>query len=341
MVAGTSTANLGERLHSEGRRLCRPGAIGGYRPRVDSPEPMRRARFRLPSLLGALLMVSLSLALLAPSLPPAREGTGVAAAGHRPASVDPPGVSVERGLRYGASPAMVLDVHRRGQRARRLQPAVLVIHGGGWTGGDKRRMAGVASALALAGFVALNINYSLAAPWRPGFPKQLNELRRAVRWTRRNAERLGVDRAHIGALGSSAGGHLAALLAVRTRGPLSRGDRVGAVASWSGPLDVARGGDPSLAPAVRTFLGCPAQRCPRQGVAASPSSHVTRDDPPLLIVHSQRELVPVDHARGMAARLSRAGVPHRLWILPGSEHAMVYAGTAIGPSIAFLRRRLR
>ncbi len=293
-------------------------------------------------MLRALAVAGVGAGLLAGPVGPGGDARRVAAAAGPPASVDPAGVSVERGVRYGSSPAMVLDVHRRRQPGPRAQPAVLVVHGGGWAGGDKRRMAGVASTLATAGFVAVNVNYSLAFPWRPGFPTQLTELRRAVRWTRRNADRLGADPARIGALGSSAGGHLAALLAVRSRGSLGRGDRVAAVASWSGPLHLAQAGELSLATAIHTFLGCRSRACPRRDAAASPTSHVTPDDPPMLIVHSRHdEVVPVEHAHAMAARLSRAGVAHRLWVMPGRDHGMVYAATALGPSIEFLRRRLR
>jgi acetyl esterase len=271
----------------------------------------------------------------------ARAGDGERLAAGAPAAVAVPAVSVERGLRYGPARAMVLDVYRPAGPGHRAAPAVLVAHGGGWAGGDQKRMAGVASALAEAGLVAVNVNYSLATWWRPGFPKQLSELRRAVRWMRRNADRLGVDARRIGALGSSAGGHLVALLGVRSNGRLSAGDRVAAAVTWSAPLDLARPGEASLAPAIETFLGCSIEGCARRAAAASPAIHVTADDPAMLIVHSDEELVPLEHALGMAADLAKVGVRHRLMTFPGRRHAMAYAGAALGPSIDFLRRRLR
>jgi hypothetical protein len=88
------------------------------------------------------------------------------------------------------------------------------------------------------------------------------------------------------------------------------------------------------------FLGCPPQICPRRRAAASPTSHVTADDPPMLIVNSAQELVPLEPPHGMAARLPTAGVTHRPWILPGTRHATVYTTAALGPSIDFLRRWL-
>jgi acetyl esterase len=139
----------------------------------------------------------------------------------------------------------------------------LVVHGGGWRSGDKDRMERVSRAVAEAGFVAVSVNYSLAASWRPGYPRQPNELRIAVRWIRRNSYRLGVDGGRIGALGS-AGGHLAALLATRTSGNLSAGDRVRAVATWSAPPDLVRPDHASLVPMIETFLGCRSDVCLRR-----------------------------------------------------------------------------
>jgi hypothetical protein len=107
-----------------------------------------------------------------------------------------------------------------------------------------------------------------------------------------------------------------------------------------GPVDLVRPDHAPLAPAIEMFLGCPPETCPRRRAAASPTSHVTADDPPMLIVNSEQEFVPLEEARGMAARLSTARVRHRLWILPGTRHATVYTMTALGPSIDFLRRWL-
>jgi acetyl esterase/lipase len=68
---------------------------------------------------------------------------------------------------------------------------------------------------------------------------------------------------------------------------------------------------------------------------------VTGDDPPMLIVASEGEFVPIEQARGMAARLREAGVPHRLFVLSRSAHGIDYADVALAPSVDFLCRRLR
>jgi len=128
-----------------------------------------------------------------------------------------------------------------------------------------------------------------------------SEPRGALRWVRRHGPRYGVDPRRLGALGSSAGAHLVALLGVTRTAASPAVPRLRAVVSWSAPFDLSAADAPALAPAI----------------------------------------VPIEQARSMAARLREAGVPHRLSVLPGSAHGMDYADVALGPSVRFLRRRLR
>jgi len=255
------------------------------------------------------------------------------------AAMEPAAAQVRRDIAYHRAGGPTLDVHAAAGVADPA-PAVLVLHGGGWSSGDKTVIAHVARAIADAGMVAVNVNYTLAAPGRRGFPTQLNELRAALRWVRRNAARIGVDPTRVGALGSSAGAHLAALLATTGRGRLTNGGRLGAVVSWSGPFDLrAAGLRQRVGGKIAGFLGCLA--CPRRAGAASPITHAGPGDPPMLLIGSRRELIPTSQAVRMSNRLRIGGVPSRAWILPGTLHAPRYAPTVLGPSIAYLRRRLR
>ncbi|MEX2024578.1 MAG: alpha/beta hydrolase [Thermoleophilaceae bacterium] len=264
---------------------------------------------------------------------------GSSRSGARFALDGPRGIRVARNLPYGPL-GPTLDVYRRAG-ARRPAAAVLVVHGGGWGGGGKGRMAPVSLALARSGFVAVNVGYMLATSWAAGFPRQPLQLGSAVRWIRRNADRLGVDPRRIGALGSSAGAHLASLHAMRGEGPLTRGTRVAAVVGWSAPVDLpAIAGHHLLGPAARTFVGCSMRTCPERWTAASPVTHVSPDDPPMLIVNSLREMIPVTQAERMAEGLSGASVPSKLWLLEGHRHARDYQRTVLDGSLAFLRRWL-
>ncbi|MEZ5144520.1 MAG: alpha/beta hydrolase [Acidimicrobiales bacterium] len=118
---------------------------------------------------------------------------------------------------YGttADAATVLDVYLPRAGPAEGRPAVLTVHGGGWVGGERSRVAGDAWAFAQAGVVAFNVGYRVAGPDR--WPTELLDVQQALRWVQANASTYGVDPARIGLFGSSAGGNLA-LLAGATDG---------------------------------------------------------------------------------------------------------------------------
>ncbi len=256
----------------------------------------------------------------------------------RPALVRP---RVLHGLSYGPLPRERADVHLPLPPRSGVAPAVLLVHGGGWAHGNRRRMATTADAFAHAGFVAVDVDYALLRAGVDGLPQQRRDLRRAVRWMRFNAQRFGIDPARIGALGTSAGGHLAALLATSGTGPLTAGSRVAAVVTWSAPLDLGALPAGWLGGVVDALVGCPVRGgCPGLRAAASPLAAVTPDDPPMLLFNSRRELVPATQAERMAAALHAVGVRADLTLLDGTLHAREYTPRALGPSVAWLRRVL-
>lgn len=148
--------------------------------------------------------------------------------------------------------------------------ALLVVHGGGWTGGDRGKFDDVADELARSGFVAVNADYTLATKTEPGYPRQPEELRAAVTWIRKHAGDYGVDPQRVGALGGSAGAHLVALLGTDGNGSCTAGERVAAVVAWSAPLDLV-----SLEQVVEACTGA---RCAR-GRRSRPSSAARRWTP--------------------------------------------------------------
>ncbi len=98
-----------------------------------------------------------------------------------------------------------------------LHPGIVIIHGGGWTGGDKgaAREQNIGTTLASHGYVCMSINYKLQP--KEGeriWPQNIHDCKTAVRWLRANAEKLHLDKAHVGVIGGSAGGHLALMVGV-------------------------------------------------------------------------------------------------------------------------------
>ena len=129
-------------------------------------------------------------------------------------------------------------------------PMVLLIHGGGWRAGERAHVHEMAMMLADAGFVSVAVDYRKTE--RPGyrFPGAIADLRCAIRFLRQNAQALDADPARIGAVGFSAGGHLAALLATASdidalddSCPHTGSARIQAAVSYYGVHDLTRRGD--------------------------------------------------------------------------------------------------
>jgi acetyl esterase/lipase len=182
--------------------------------------------------------------------------------------------------------------------------------------------------------VVAAVDYTLSAPGVPSWPANLEDLRAAVRWLRRNAAVYHVDPDRIAAMGVSAGGHLAALLATLPDGAYTHPDstsstsaRVQAVIDFYGPSDLAAlaATSPSAEPSLALFLGGGPPALPDRYAAASPVRHVTRDTPPMLLIHGDGDLlVPLDQSRRLAAALDAAGVPHQLIVVPGARHGFAF-----------------
>lgn len=204
-----------------------------------------------------------------------------------------------------------------------LWPGVLIIHGGGWTSGDKgaKREINIGTTLASHGYVCISINYALAKPGQPTWPTNIQDCKRAVRWLRRNADKYHIDAEHIGAIGGSAGGHLTAMVALA-------GPEVGLEpqedAEYSSRVQAAvpmYGAMLSSSPPLHPMLPGTKADSPEVYIQAMAASHVTKDDPPILLLHGTADaLVPVSQSEGLDQRLAEVGVEHQLVIIEGAPH---------------------
>ena len=218
--------------------------------------------------------------------------------------------------------SLALDIYL--PRTSGPHPAVLLVHGGGWHGGDKRSFAAYGRILAEQGYASFSVNYRLAPQFH--YPAALEDLRCAVKWIREHAVDLRVDPSRIAALGSSAGGHLVALLGTAPEGIGDCGDptissRVQAVIALFGPMDLLDAVGSTGEEAVESFLGASAAEDPDLWREASPITWVSPDDPPFLLIHGRDDqLVPFAQSVEMADALRQAGVEAVLLIVPGAGH---------------------
>ena len=130
----------------------------------------------------------------------------------------PDGVVIERDVTYLAPGRKEkLDLYLPASRPKATRsPAVVIIHGGGWSGGDKAsgREFNIGTTLAKAGYVCASVEYFKGAAGR--WPTNLYDCKNAVRFLRAHADRYQVDVDHVGVIGGSAGGHLALMVAYTT-----------------------------------------------------------------------------------------------------------------------------
>lgn len=240
---------------------------------------------------------------------------------------------------------LVADIYVPQSEAGGPYPAVLVVHGGGWSGGSPGSMDANAKTLARAGFVAVNISYRLAPETQ--FPGQLHDLQQAMHWIHTHAREYKIDTARIGGLGYSAGAHLVSLLGVIQ--PSDEIDqpyggeqtRLAAVVAGGTPADLAA--YEKSGRLLRQFMGGTNQEMPVRYAAASPIAHVSSHSPPFFLYHGQWDtLVPISQAENFAEVLHAAGVQAELYRLRFRGHllTLVSDGSAVESGIEFLRRHL-
>lgn len=225
-------------------------------------------------------------------------------------------------LDYGPDPAQRLDVWRRpGLPADGTAPVLLFVPGGGWIHGS-RRFQGYAllAHLVEQGWVCVSIDYRVAPhhPW----PAHLDDVRRALAWTRENISRHGGDPGFVAVAGCSAGGHLAALA-----GLTAGDDAVGAVVSLYGRYDWQGRETRERARFLDFLEQVVVQRsqdtAPEVFRDASPLALVHPAAPPFLVVHGRADtVIPVAQARAFVEALRACSEAPVLYAeLPGAQHA--------------------
>lgn len=223
---------------------------------------------------------------------------------------------VHSNITYGMAggETLLLDIFEPANNSGKSRPAVVLVHGGGWTNFDKSTMRALAQFLALAGFVAVPVDYRLFHDDTTRWPVQLDDVQRAVRWLRANSAKYNVDADHIGAYGHSAGAQIATLLGMMETHDNSDpalakySSKVQAVVDASGPTDFTNGKDNDAKQFLASFLGADFATHPELWRDASPVFHVAKSNAPILIIHGTRDdMVPISEAEELNDALVKAG----------------------------------
>jgi acetyl esterase/lipase len=279
-----------------------------------------------------------------------------ARARRRETAGDPAGVRVARDIEYvpGGGRSRSLDLYLP-EKAGGPLPLVIWVHGGAFLAGDKASCPAVR--LASAGYAVASINYRLSG--EALFPAQIEDCKAAVRWLRAHAKEKGLDPDRFGAWGSSAGGHLVAMLGTTGDVKDLEGDggnagvssRVQVVCDWFGPTDFlqmdahrvddrAQLHDPADSPESR-LVGGPIQENEEKVRRANPITYVSPGDPPFLILHGDRDpLVPHHQSVLLEEALRKAGVPVTFHTVKGAGHG--FGGPEVDAMVdAFFERHLK
>jgi len=225
-------------------------------------------------------------------------------------------------------------------------PLIIWVHGGAWKAGSKEGCP--ALRFVARGYAVASVNYRLSQ--HAIFPAQIEDCKAAVRWLRSHAKEHGLDPDRFAAWGASAGGHLVALLG--TCGDvqsfdvgenLKESSRVQAVVDFFGPVDFTQMSkfpasnapfDHDAADSPESLLiGGAVQQNQELAAKASPLSYISKDDPPFLIMHGNKDnLVPYQQSETLRDALQKAGVPVTLRIIAGAGHG--FGGADIDRQVA-------
>jgi acetyl esterase/lipase len=235
---------------------------------------------------------------------------------------------------YGpAGSRNLLDVYRHRDHPQGA-PVLLQVHGGGWVIGDKDTQGiPLMQHMAARGWVCVAMNYRLSP--RSKFPDHLVDVKRALAWVREHAGEYDADPSFVAVTGGSAGGHLAALMALTPNEPEYQPGFEGADTSvqaavpFYGVYDfAAESGTRSALQRRDQFLNkyvmqADATSAAQEYAKASPLLRIGPDAPPFFVVHGAHDtLVPVVEAREFAERLQEASKqPVAYAELPGTQHA--------------------
>ena len=237
------------------------------------------------------------------------------------------------------NPRQTLDLMLPKVRRGEALPVVVFIHGGGWRNGNKERGRGRLEPFVASGnYAGVTVGYRLSAESQ--WPAQIHDCKAAIRWIRANAEQHNLNADRIGVWGTSAGGHLVAMLGTSGDEESMEGSlgtntqyssRVACVADFYGPtnfltmnataVETARLDHDAHDSPESLLIGGPIQENPEKVAAANPITYVSADDPAFLIVHGTMDpSVSFNQSELLYDALEDNGVVKTLITVEGGGH---------------------
>lgn len=258
-------------------------------------------------------------------------------------------------LSYGSHKAQAVDVYL--PKSDKPTPVMIQIHGGGWRAGSKKQVPSFLKQAVAQGWLAVvSVEYRFTDV--AVHPAQTNDCLRAIQFVRSRAKEWNVDPARIGVTGGSAGGHLSMFVATHddladpdSDDPVAKqSSRVQCAVPFAGPSDwsllsVIKHDHPAYRQLIGYEPDTPAaQMNEAKKRSVSPVSYVSADDPPMMIVHGDADvIVPFAHAEAMFKSLKAVGVEAELVRIKGGRHNVSGAGRTefVERAIPFVKKQLK
>ena len=255
--------------------------------------------------------------------------------GRGPVPSIPDSVRIELDVPYAATdnPRQRLDLYvPKAAKSEKPLPLVVFIHGGAFRAGDKRTGWPMIARLVTSGeYVGASVGYRLSGEIT--WPAQIHDCKAAIRWLRANAKKYNIDPDRIGVIGTSAGGHLVAMLGTSGSDTELEGtigahtdvsSHVTCVVDEFGPTDfLALYGGHSMSPEnpEAQLIGGPLGGKPEAARSASPITFVSADDPPFLVIHGTKDpAVNFNQSERFCEALKKAGVDVTFVRVLGAGH---------------------
>ncbi len=262
------------------------------------------------------------------------------------------GITVLHDVPYlGADREEKLDAYLPSDEFVRPVPAVVLIHGGGWGGGNKRarREITIGTTFAANGFAVFSISYKLNSKLDTGelevaWPRNLYDCKSAVRYLRAQADKYGIDPERIATMGGSAGGHLAML--VGTTAHVDEFNQGGLYTDQSNEVSCIINfyGRHELSDRRRHFAGATEAETDERVRLASPDTWLGENTPPMLVVQGTEDRsVPPRIARALVQRLKELDIEHEYIEIEGAGHSFHLQPSQMDlrPAVlAFLKKHL-
>lgn len=179
-------------------------------------------------------------------------------------------------------------------------PALLIIHGGGWRAGNKSMEWPIAQAIAAKGFLTATVEYRLSP--EALYPAGIIDVKNAIKWLKLNAEKFNIDKNKIAVTGFSAGGELAAFMGTTSAIKKFEDDQfenisssvravidVDGILDFTHPAESNKDSNPQKPSAGKAWFGALYKHNPAVWMEASPMNYVDEKTPPFLFINSSNE----------------------------------------------------